>query len=403
MLKGSMREYFALCMAYISSLVRIPSVSGEEEAIGRYIERELILMGWPTEWVTTSDGRFSVFARLDDGGYGDSVMLAGHVDTVSPANGWETDPFEPILREGKAGQGKILGLGTCDMKSGLAIMLAMAKMAADKKTASRADKKRFTSLSLAFVPDEEAKSEGMKSLLLTDLSADFCLMPEPHFDAAVIGAPGKLLLEVTTTGKAAHGARPHEGINAVVDMSVLISAISREMPRSRDSGPSQPYVPLSIKGGPERYSLSVPEFCSALISKQLVPGETKESVLRSVRIFTESLGLRSNVRIETPPPYYPPYMLKDDGKWFRRFDEVCARQLGHIVPRVFGTGVSDANCLTCEGGVDTLIFGPRGGNLHQANEWVDIESIEKCLCVYADFLFKNAGDSEIEGEQGKAL
>ena len=380
---------YKTCMDYLDTLVSMPSPSGEENAVAAFVEGELRQSGWHARRALTEDGRFALLGEMSGGCAGDSLLLAGHIDTVSPSQGWETDPYRPTRREtndpatGRR-QERVYGVGACDMKAGIAMMLTIAKMMPDVR------EHLAGKLCLAFVPDEEAHSVGVRALIESGIAADFCLMPEPHFDTAISGAPGKLLLEAHVTGRSAHGARPSEGVNAVSETASLLCALDKLPLLSSPDMAGQPFVPLSVKGGPEKYSLSVPDRCVTVISKQLVPGETREGVLASLRSVEGELALRGQVTWETPPPYYPPYRVAPTpgtARFFERFEAACKAELGHAVPLGFGTSVSDANCLVAEAGIPVLVFGPLGGCLHQANEWVDVESVKKCLDIYAAFIF----------------
>ena len=379
-------ELYSRCVDYLRALIEIPSASGEEERAACFAEDKLLSFGWETHRIPTDDGRFSLYGEMRGAFGGRSLMLAGHIDTVAPVAGWETEPYQAVIKNFRddvtgAVSERLYGLGSCDMKAGIAVMLSMAELAANNR------EKLPGILKLAFLPDEEAYSAGVWALIKKGVSADFCLMPEPHFDSAVIGAPGKMLLKITALGRSAHGARPWEGVNAVAEMSALLASFSDLRFPSYKNMPEQPLVPLSIKGGYEKYSLSVPDNCSCVISKQLVPGETKESVLAALRELIGKLALNSSFNMEVAPPYYPPYIIDTNTEMLRLFESVFTAKTGLPMQLSFGSSVSDANCLSAEAGIPVLVFGPRGGNYHQANEWVDTESIKKCLEIYKSFIF----------------
>ena len=379
-------ELYGKCVDYLKSLIEIPSPSGEEEQVACFIESKLVSFGWDVRRIPTVDGRFALYGEMSGGLSGSSLLLAGHIDTVAPVVGWDTDPFSAIFKDAAddatgAISERLYGLGSCDMKAGVAIMIAMAELAAER----RGDLPGV--LKLAFLPDEEAYSVGVRALIESGVSADFCLMPEPHFTPAIVGAPGKMLIKLSAQGKSAHGARPWEGINAISEMSSLLASLDGLNFQSYENMAAQPLVPLSIKGGYEKYSLSVPDSCSCVISKQLVPGETKESVLDMLNALIERLSLKAAFSIEVIPPYYPPYIVNTDIEELRLFESVYLSKMGHELAMGFGSSVSDANCLSAESGIPVLVFGPYGRNYHQANEWVDTESIKRCLDLYTEYIF----------------
>lgn len=422
--------YRSKCLSFLKSLLEIPSPSGCENTLADFIKSTLVNMNLMPELIPTGDGRYAILCEVGALVQGDSLLLAGHMDTVPPTSGWNTEPYCAVFDNNIAEATRIYGLGACDMKAGLAIMLTMAAigsaMLAEHLSVASSSLIAIENLSpntcldqaaichishsklsiespvmepngkinnntgtlyLLFVPDEEAISAGVHAAIAHGLPGNLCLMPEPHYDTVIVGAPGKLLLQVRARGKSAHGARPEEGINAVTEMSAFLATLGSLTLPSFEGMLPQPFVPLSIKGGSEHYSLSVPDECVSLISKQLVPGESSEGVVALLRDILGRQGFAADFYAEVVPPYYPPYKVDITGGAFQRFSHIAHSVLGRDVPAALGRSVSDANCIVMETGIPVLVFGPHGGNMHQANEWVDIASIWGCLEVYKRYVF----------------
>lgn len=90
-----------------------------------------------------------------------------------------------------------------------------------------------------------------------------------------------MLLKITALGRSAHGARPWEGrSNAVAEIFALLASFSDLRFPSYKNMPEQPLVPLSIKEAIEKYSLSVPDNCSCVISKRLVQERQRKAFLQ---------------------------------------------------------------------------------------------------------------------------
>jgi len=107
-------------IALLEALVAIPSVSGEEEAIARYVESTV--RSWGLEVV-----RDDVAVRVEvGGGPGPTLALVSHLDVVPPGKGWTREPFAPTL-EGS----RLYGRGSGDAKASVAAMLCAAKDVAD--------------------------------------------------------------------------------------------------------------------------------------------------------------------------------------------------------------------------------------------------------------------------------
>ena len=106
----------------LKALIRIPSVTGGEEAISQHIFSRLKQIGADyVEKQLVEEGRYNVIARIHGAFPGRRILLTGHMDTVAPGDGWTTEPFEPVERDGK-----IFGRGANDMKAGIAIIIQVA-------------------------------------------------------------------------------------------------------------------------------------------------------------------------------------------------------------------------------------------------------------------------------------
>jgi acetylornithine deacetylase len=90
------------------------------------------------------------------------------------------------------------------------------------------------------------------------------------------------------------------------------------------------------------------------------------------------------VTIETPPPFYEPYLLAETSAIFRAFKpayEQIVGQVPHFVPQ---KGITDSNIYVAEGNIPTIVFGPRGSGAHEAGEYVEIATLEPVTRVYID-------------------
>ena len=159
-------------VALARALVAIPSVnpaleeSGAGEAAVAALTAEW-LRAWGLSVVTSevAPGRWNVVARLEGDGVGRTLLLNGHLDTVGVA-GVSVDPFGAELREGR-----LWGRGSCDMKGGVAALLAAtAKVARNGPSGA---------LIVALTADEEHASLGMEALVRSGMRADAAVVCEP--------------------------------------------------------------------------------------------------------------------------------------------------------------------------------------------------------------------------------
>lgn len=354
----------------LGELVRRPSPSGQEAEVARFVAGWLQSQGISVTLADVQDGRPNVVGRVTRGGTEQSLLLLGHTDTALPTEGWITDPYVP-RRE----NGRVVGLGAGDMKGGLVSgMLAIRELA-------RRDTWEGT-VTLACVVDEEAYSLGMKALLSTLPRHDCAILAEPHHDEVMLGYPGKVLLKVCVQGKAAHGSTPDLGINAISEAARLLSAIEQLPLGSHPLLGKGSQCVLKIQGGPEAYVITVPEHCTFIINRHILPSETGEQVVARVKALAHTLGLRAQVDASIDPPYYPPYIIDPRHPFVSTFASAYRASCGQPPRFGYGRGVCDANYLGGDAGVPTIVYGPRGGNLHAPNEWVDLGSIAEAAAVY---------------------
>jgi len=342
-------------------LVSIRSYPGEEGAVQQAVAGWLRDHGLTPQLQPTA-AQPNVIARVDNGP-GPTLLLNGHVDTVLQADGWSSDPWQP-RRDGD----RLYGLGACDMKSGVA-----AIMVATRELARHRDRWRGT-LVFSSVVDEEAYSVGARALVDSGLRADACLVAEPAFARPVLGGSGKVLVRADVTGRAAHGFRPEAGINAAVEAARLVARLDA-LPLGTHPRLTANRCVLSFQSGSAQYVITVPERARVIVSRLIVPGETGDTVLAEMRALADSLDSPARFEFAIDPPYYPPWELAPDHPLVRQFSGAYAAELGHAPEYGYMTGVADSNLFAHDLGIPTIQFGPHGGQMHQANEWVDVPSI----------------------------
>lgn len=186
-------------VALLKEMIAIPSVSRDEgkvaDMLQKYIESEL---GYSVNRCVHNLWIKSSFWSKDK----PTLLLDGHIDTVKPADGWETDPFSPIERDGK-----LFGLGSNDT-GGSVVSLLSAFIELDKK------EQPYNMIWLASTEEEVTGENGIRAVLTV----------LPHIDVAIVGEPtgmqpataerGLLVLDCKSIGKAGHAAR-NEGVNAI--------------------------------------------------------------------------------------------------------------------------------------------------------------------------------------------
>lgn len=171
----------------------VPSVSGDEEAVGFWLRDHLESLGWTVELQPVSENQNNVIATLNDT---PRVWFSTHMDTVPP--------FIPPTEDDE----KIYGRGACDAKGIIAAQITAAE---------QLRKEGINDIGLVYTVEEERASTGAKALNLHPLAAkcEYMINGEPTDNDLAIGSKGTFRLILKTTGKAAHSAYPEEGDSAI--------------------------------------------------------------------------------------------------------------------------------------------------------------------------------------------
>lgn len=196
-------------------LIKIPSVSGDEQAVGAFLDEYLKSLGWEVECQAVAEGRKNVVAWASDN---PRVFLSTHMDTVPP--------FIPPSED----DGKIYGRGACDAKG----IIASQIFAAERLRAEGVN-----DIGLLFTIDEEQGSTGARAANQLPIAGkcQYLINGEPTDNDLAIGSKGSLRMLLKTHGRAAHSAYPEEGESAIEKLlDVLADVRGVEFPNDEFFG-----------------------------------------------------------------------------------------------------------------------------------------------------------------------
>jgi len=361
----------------LEEMIAIPSVVKDEKELAHYLQTELEALGLETELHMVEPGRPNIYGKLKGSKPGKRISFGGHMDTVPVVPGWETDPFNPVKKDGK-----IYGLGSNDMKGGLACTLGMLKAITDSSY-------DFTGeLHFNGVIDEEAYGEGAKAMLKTDWGkVDAIVLAEPDTgesdNPTPLGITGKVLYDIYVYGKASHGFQPEHGINAVEQAGIILANLDK-LKIAEKEGFKGNYSTLKIEGGYTVYSVVVPAECRIEVNRLTVPGETVEGVIRDMEELVDSLNLEARVEVRTKPPLYASYILDKETPFVKLFDATFRDVMGKECVYEYSSSITDANTFTGEGGVPCMHLGPYAGGTHQKNEYTTLGSLPPVTRVFTE-------------------
>ncbi len=228
----------------LAELVRIRSVTGNEDSVLASLADRLDGAGmavevfhpdpadirgdpaWPGEEVSR-DTLTVVLARAGRTG-GRRLVLSGHADVVPAGDPdtWSVDPWAGDVRDGV-----LLGRGACDMKGGLAAILAVVRAL----QATGALGRLAGELVVAFVPSEEDGGQGTLAAIRAGATGDLAVIPEPTRLDVVIAHAGAITFRLTVPGRAAHASKRREGVSALENLHTLIRALEADETRRNEA------------------------------------------------------------------------------------------------------------------------------------------------------------------------
>jgi succinyl-diaminopimelate desuccinylase len=345
-------------LALTEALCAIPSESGNEAALADDVERR-IRASAPSLTVDRVGANVVVRTQL---GRDRRIVLGGHLDTV-PANG-NAQP----RRDGNV----LHGLGTADMKGGLAVLLALAADA--EHAAPRHD------ITLVFYEGEEVADEhnGLRKLFADRaelVAGDLAILLEPTGGWVEAGCQGTIHVRATFDGVRAHSARPWMGVNAIHRTVPLLERCASFDAATVDIDGLQYREALQvvrIEGGIANNV--VPDRCAVVINRRYAPSRSLEVAVDEMRTLCAGAD---DVEILNASAAAPPNLS----------NPLIAELVGvynlEIRPKLGWTDVS----RFVAHGIPACNLGPGDPELaHTADEKVDARDLDGCRSVLAAFV-----------------
>jgi acetylornithine deacetylase len=349
-----------------SRLVAIDSVNPDLVAGGAgEAEAAAFVAGWAAAeglaaaLLEDTPGRPSVLVRSRASGDGPALLLCGHLDTVG-VDGM-SDPHAPRV-EGD----RLHGRGAYDMKAGVGAALIACREAARLGLAD--------TVVVAAVADEEHASLGVQEALRS-VSADAAVVTEPTELEVAIAHKGFAWLEIEVDGRAAHGSRPHLGMDAIVKAGPVLTALGRldealgEKPHPLVGRGS---VHASTIGGGSELS-TYPDRCTIGLERRTLPGEDAAAaegeiaaLLEECRREDPELSARSRTLLVRAP-----FEIGAEEPIVAAVREASAEVLGSSAP-LCGASYWADSAFIAAAGIPTVLFGPSGEGAHAVEEWVSI-------------------------------
>ncbi|MBM7634872.1 ArgE/DapE family deacylase [Geomicrobium sediminis] len=404
-------------LEFLKELIRYKSLSGDERPIQQYIAHYLQNQlhmhvdrfqpdiesiakhpGFsPVEW-DYENSDVVVGSHYGSEGENNALIFQGHTDVVSaePVSLWNTDPYEPTEKDGR-----LYGRGAADMKAGLAAMVFAYR------AIQKAGYQPKSNVMLQFVPDEERTGNGALAALEAGYTGKAALIPEPFGLKAAYAQVGSMWFRVRydTVRSTQDG---HVQCNAIEKGQVIIDAL-KQFVRHLNGQVTHP----AFKDQEEPIEMNIGKFHSGDFESNepvvgtiegrigLVPGETVKERKESMRAFLRE-ALQSDdwfcdhlPHIEFYGFHAEPTESDDQSQLFQALDHAHEEVIGGQPKRRTLPSTTDARFFQLYYDSDAICYGPEGGNFHEIDEWVDLESVKQVTKVYANLLSSWCGLEKI--------
>ena len=386
---------------WASKAIAIPSFTGSEEELARFVQRTFEELGLQVQWQQVEEGRANVLGTWAGAGGGQSLMFNGHLDTsysgrepwLAHVPGFQPEPF---VREGR-----LYGLGISNMKGALACYVEAVRALQDAGVRLRGD------VLLATVCGEIEKTQygeaqgaefrgyaaGTRHLVTHGGLADMCVLGEPTEAKVVLGHFGSLWLRISTRGNFIHTAftEGRRGENSILRMREVLDAVLEWIP-VWESDPENAYRGASaivnvgaLQGGFGWRVSRTPHRTDLFLDVRVPPTKpmpvARRQVLELVRGLAERFpeyGVEGEVYVTAPGAE-----IEEDHPLVAAIDESHAEVFGAPPERDVTRWFSDASALT-RYGVPTVNYGTSTGLLDtEYGENLEIDGLVQMAHVYA--------------------
>jgi acetylornithine deacetylase len=395
----------------LTEVVRIPSITGDEGAVQDRMAALLTEVGcrvervepdpaavrqdpdWPGEEMPR-DRLPIVLGRMGRPG-GRRIVLVGHVDVVPVGDlaTWSDDPWSAAI-DGD----RLYGRGACDMKGGVASILAAVRAVRDAGLEDRLEGE----ILVASVPSEEDGGQGMLAAIRAGATGDMAIITEPTGLEVVIAHAGAITFKLGVPGRAAHASVRREGVSALDKLQVLVRALEEDE-TARNAAETEPLMTAhglpyatiigTVRGG---------SWPSTVIDRIEVEGRYGVKLGQTWRDAERDLQRCIDDANETDPflREHPATVELTGGRFSSSrvpadhplpvgLATVAEGVLGRRPPMTGEPYGADMRLLIHHGATPTVIFGPGDKRLaHSANEWVSITEVVDCARTLAAWLVR---------------
>ena len=359
----------------INSVNRTLSDGPGEEEIAEYCARHLTDLPLDAEIQGIGPSQCNVVAVVPGKDRRRSVLLNAHLDTVG-VNGMD-EPFTLRRKEDR-----LYGRGTYDMKGSIAIMILLAEYLTGHPPP--------LDVLITLVSDEEDKSMGMEYLVekwlpLISPPPVGGIFLEPTEEDIGVCHRGFTWYELTVTGKAAHGSRPEQGIDAILPLRSAmdeLNTIQQELhARSPDPLLGHPAIHSSIIRGGSELSVIPGRSCFQW-ERRTLPDESPALFAGELERLIEAVKKHPGDHTVEGREFFvrPPYRAPQDAEILRRLEKATPQS------KQIGLSFWADSALAGAVGIPSILFGPRGHGAHATDEWVSLSSLIRVYDILIELI-----------------
>lgn len=364
----------------LAELIALPSVNpaflpprhpqAGEKNVADFLASVAARAGLEVEYQKVLPGRSNFIARLlPRQPARQTILLAPHLDTV----GADSIRFIPQRKNGR-----LHGRGACDTKGSVAAMLSALRELAESKS-----RPKETEIVFCGLIDEENAQAGSRTLAASGFKADLAIIGEPTRLQLVTAHKGSLWLELTTYGRAAHGATPQLGKNAVHMMARVVDLIETtyagQLRKKRHPLLGTATVNVGRIAGGAQPNI-VPDRCVIAVDRRTLPGETEDGVRREIGALLRSKGLSATVGSAKLAPAVA-LETNPELPLVRQF-LTCIKQR-----KTLGVDYFCDAAVLASGGIPSIVFGPGDiAQAHTVDEWISLAELERGKNLLLRFL-----------------
>ncbi len=361
-------------------LIRRKSVTPEDAGCQALLAKRLAAAGFAIEHLRF--GNVDNLWAIHRGGPGPLLCFAGHTDVVpaGPREKWQSDPFEPVVRDGL-----LYGRGAADMKSGVAAMTTAAEAFVATQPAYPG------AIGIVITSDEEGPSvDGTRRVvdLLRERGqrVDYCIVAEPSSqqafgDTVRIGRRGSLSGRLTVEGVQGHVAYPDRALNPIhAVLPAFTELAARRWDERNAHFPPTGFQISNLQSGTGATNV-IPGELTAQFNLRWSPVQTLDGLKRAVAETLDRHGLRHSIEwLEASLPYYTP-----PGK-LTAFVAGAVAEIAGLQPELStGGGTSDGRFFGALG-AEVVEFGLLNRTIHKVDECCAVEDIDRLHRVFGEML-----------------